>query len=124
MTNEGSAISSSRGYTDLMSHLRDARAALRRAEQALDLWGPAGPHRHAALDNLVGTIQMSAELIGERTGTNERDREYQRAAAAPLVDGPAQDRRDSWYDRDPGEGDEFRSDEPASDLAADREAGR
>lgn len=62
----------SRDYFDLMNHLRDARAALTRAEQTLDLIGPNDLPRHVALDDLVLSIQASAEMIGQRTGTDVR----------------------------------------------------
>ena len=62
----------SRDYFDLMNHLRDARAALTRAEQTLDLIGPNDLPRHVALDDLILSIQTSADLIGRRTGTNDR----------------------------------------------------
>jgi hypothetical protein len=66
-------LSISRERYDLMTHLRDAREALGRAEQALDLIGPADLGRHAALDDLVVGIRTSAYLVGQRTGTNERE---------------------------------------------------
>jgi hypothetical protein len=72
----------SRDYFDLMNHLRDARAALSRAEDTLDLIGPNDLPRHVALDDLVLSIQTSAELIGRRTGTNERDGRPQTGPAA------------------------------------------
>lgn len=53
-------------YRDLLTHLRDARAALSRAEAALDLVGP-GDAQPGALADLVAGIQTSAELIGRRT---------------------------------------------------------
>lgn len=57
----------SRDYYDLMKHLRDANDALRRAEAALDLLGPADLARHPALDDVVAAIQGRAELVGRRT---------------------------------------------------------
>lgn len=70
----------SRDYFALMRHLRDARAALNRAEQTLDLIGPDGLPRHVALDDLVLSIQTSADLIGRRTGTDARRRGADQAA--------------------------------------------
>jgi hypothetical protein len=69
-----------RDYFDLMNHLRDARAALTRAEQTLDLIGPNDLPRHVALDDLVLSIQTSADLIGRRTGTDARRRGADQAA--------------------------------------------
>ena len=69
-------MSTSPEYGEVLAHLREARAALSRAEQALDLVGP-GANQPGALDDLVVGIQMSADLVGRRTGTNERERAVQ-----------------------------------------------
>jgi hypothetical protein len=77
-----------RDYFDLMNHLRDARAALNKAEQTLDLIGPDDLPRHVALDDLILSIQTSADLIGRRTGTHERAQLHERAdeTAEPTAD--------------------------------------
>jgi len=77
-------VSISPEYGEVLAHLRDARAALGRAENTLDLIGP-GDVRPGALDDLVVGIQMSAELIGRRTGTSERERAARRGQAGILA---------------------------------------
>jgi hypothetical protein len=77
-------VSISPEYGEVLAHLRDARAALSRAEQALDLVGPGGGEP-GALDDLVVGIQMSADLVGRRTGTNERERTRQREQSGMLA---------------------------------------
>jgi hypothetical protein len=73
-------VSISPEYGEVLAHLRDARAALSKAEQALDLIGPAEA-RPGALDDLVVGIQVSAELVGRRTAANELRQLRGRAAA-------------------------------------------
>jgi hypothetical protein len=76
-------VSASPEYGEVLAHLREARAALSRAESALDLIGP-GDLQPGALDDLVVGIQTSADLIGRRTGTNGRERAAQGEDAGRL----------------------------------------
>lgn len=74
-------MSTSPEYGEVLAYLRGARAALARAENTLGLVGPR-EQQPGALDDLVVGIQTSAELIGRRTGTNERERVRKDGAAA------------------------------------------
>jgi hypothetical protein len=88
-------VSVTREYADLMNHLRDARAALGRAEQALDLIGPADLGQYTALPDLIGGIQTSADLIGKRTEATWQARQEYRQATGRVPDRERDDLPDS-----------------------------
>jgi hypothetical protein len=83
-------VSNSPEYRKVLAELNDAGVALIRAEGALDLIRPDDVQL-SALDDLVVAIQASAELIGRRTGANERVRTAQAEPAEAGSGRPAPD---------------------------------